>query len=67
MSTCWNPQHFTPVEPECETTGQLCFPFYDPQEPPEPDEYPNFAAFEQAWHTWALQYPDLAQTFAINR
>ncbi|RCJ41929.1 hypothetical protein A6769_38560 [Nostoc punctiforme NIES-2108] len=48
--TAWNPADFGEV-PRIADGDQLTI-FYDTHEPPDPDNYPSIAAYEQAWQEW---------------
>ncbi|MEH2279236.1 MAG: hypothetical protein V7K40_31735 [Nostoc sp.] len=48
----WNPAHFTEAPRIVDDGGQVSL-FYDhSDEPPDPDDYENLDAYEQAWNQW---------------
>jgi hypothetical protein len=52
ISDCWNPAHFGEVPRQIEASGQVSIFFDTTNEPPDPDDYQNLEAFEQAWKKW---------------
>ncbi len=50
------------TEPErrCEKSGQLTI-FFQPDEPPDPDDFSSLKSFLDAWAEWESQYPALAE------
>ncbi|GBF79706.1 hypothetical protein [Aphanothece sacrum] len=48
--TSWNPAHFGDIPFESEPNGQLTIFQEVVDEPPDPDDYPCFEAYEEAWN-----------------
>ena len=47
----WNPADFGDVPRRCDSSGQLTI-WFDCNEPPDPDDYPNLDKYEAAWQQW---------------
>lgn len=59
--------NLTGAERDSEDDGQLSIFFKPNDEPPDPDDYPDFGLFEAAWEVWAEQYPETAKELSRCR
>jgi len=53
------------VNPTSDATGQLTLLYDDSEEPPDPDDYPDLAAYHQAWEKWEVDHLGLTQGFSV--
>jgi hypothetical protein len=51
----WNPDHFEPIGFNAEPDGQLTIFQEAVDEPPEPDDYSCFEAYEDPWQEWEVR------------
>jgi DNA adenine methylase len=62
----WDDALFGHTDRQQEPDGQLAI-FYEPLDPPDPDDYPNSQSYESAWAEWEVGHPDLAQAIDSKR